>query len=128
MAQTTSKIEGELNRAKDSLKAAEQLLEFGLFADSVSRSYYAVYHSARALLLKHSLVPKTHKGVASLFAQHFVKTGKIPKEFMVILKEEKEDRQLGDYEPLEEFDSQRAEKRLNDAKRFLLQMEKLIRQ
>jgi len=37
----------ELERAKESLLAAKLLLENDLFADCVSRSYYAVLHSAK---------------------------------------------------------------------------------
>ena len=40
----------ELERARESLLGAKILLENNLFADSVSRSYYAVLHSAKAAL------------------------------------------------------------------------------
>jgi uncharacterized protein (UPF0332 family) len=40
----------ELERARESLLAAKILLENDLFADCVSRSYYAVLHSAKTAL------------------------------------------------------------------------------
>ena len=40
----------ELRRADECLTAARVCLDSGLNADSISRSYYAVYHAAKAAL------------------------------------------------------------------------------
>ena len=50
----------EASLGDDALRAAEALLALALYNDSVSRSYYAAFHYARALLLVEGLEPKTH--------------------------------------------------------------------
>ena len=70
-------IASELARADESMRAASVLLDAGLLHDAESRLYYAVYHSAIALLLTQGLQPRSHAGVASLFGLHFVKTGRM---------------------------------------------------
>jgi hypothetical protein len=56
-----------LARAKGHLKSARDLLAADDFADSVSRSYYAVFQAARALLATEGLESRKHSGVVSLF-------------------------------------------------------------
>lgn len=65
-----------LKRARQHLKSARALLVHEDFADSVSRSYYAIFQTARALLATEQLESRKHSGVIALFNRHFVKTGK----------------------------------------------------
>jgi len=88
----------ELEHARESLLAAKILLENDLYADCVSRSYYAVLHSAKTALYINGVESRTHEGVRKMFGLHLVKTGKIEKEFSDILAEEQEDRTISDYE------------------------------
>ena len=115
----TRLITAELKRAEASLKAARTLLKDGLFAGSITRSYYAVFHAARACLLERNQSPSTHKGVFALFHQELVVTGRIEAEYAKILKEEREERWLGDYAVEEEFNYERARFRLKEAGQFL---------
>jgi hypothetical protein len=73
-------------RAKQHLKSARDLLANEDFADSISRSYYAIFQVARALLATAQLESRKHSGVIALFNQHFVKPGKVDKQLGVILK------------------------------------------
>ena len=116
-----------MKRGEEALKAAQSLLKECLFADSVTRSYYAVFHAARACLLSHGQRPSTHKGVFMLFDQHLVRKGLIEEEYARILKEEKEERWLGDYAVEEEFDYERAKTRLEEAKKFVKRMKNYLR-
>ncbi|MBF0560204.1 MAG: HEPN domain-containing protein, partial [Nitrospirae bacterium] len=68
-------IKDELQRASQSLSAADILFEKGLLNDAVSRLYYALLHVVRALLLTKGLEPKSHEGVLRVFGLHFVKEG-----------------------------------------------------
>jgi len=70
-------IASELERADESLRAAQVLVDAGLFRDAESRLYYAAYHAAVAALLTEAIEPRSHAGVASLLGQHFVKTGRL---------------------------------------------------
>ena len=66
-------ILAELERGEAAKGAALLLFRHGYLHDAVSRLYYWVFHSVRALLLTKGLEPKTHEGVLRLFSLHFVK-------------------------------------------------------
>ena len=46
---------------------------------AINRLYYAAYYAVTALLLDADLKPTTHNGAKSVFSEHFIKTGIIPK-------------------------------------------------
>ncbi|MDI6794311.1 MAG: HEPN domain-containing protein [bacterium] len=69
-----------LEDAKEKLCSAEMLLNSNSFKDSVSRSYYAMFSAARALLAMKCLDSSKHSGVISLFNLHLLKTGAVGKK------------------------------------------------
>jgi len=112
-------IQKELKRSLQSLQAAENLLEDGLLADTISRAYYAVLHAAKAALLKVDVSTRSHRGVIREFSKHFILTNKIEIEYGEILKKAKEDRELSDYDVWGEFEIEQAKTRVEEAKRFV---------
>ncbi len=72
-------IQYRLKSSKEKLTLARILLENNQLKDSLSRSYYAMFTAARALLATKRLDSSKHVGVISLFNQHFVKTGIVSK-------------------------------------------------
>lgn len=47
----------KIEKAKNCLNASKLLLDYGLYADSANRSYYAIFHSMNALFaLRNTLV------------------------------------------------------------------------
>ena len=68
-----SLVSYRLESAREKLSAARDLLAKGHYKDSVSRSYYATFTAARALLAVKQLDSAKHSGVIALFNQHFVK-------------------------------------------------------
>jgi len=54
-----------VERAESALTSSRILLDNEQFADSVSRSYYAMLQAAKALLLTKDSNPRTHAGIAS---------------------------------------------------------------
>ena len=117
------RIEAEIDRAKEALTAAKNLLEDGLFADSISRAYYAIFHAARAVLLTKEIDPDTHNVAISMFGLHFVKNGLIEERFGRIFNEAKDARELGDYIVTKEFTKEETGKRVEQATEFLQRME-----
>lgn len=115
-----------LKRSKQHLKSARDLLLNDDFADSVSRSYYAIFQAARALLALEGIESRKHSGVISLFNRHFVKTGKVGKRLGVILKDSRRSREMADYTELAEFSREDAEGQIADAEAFLREVESLI--
>ena len=115
-----------LKRARDHLKSARDLLAADDFADSVSRSYYAVFQAARALLAVEGLESRRHSGVVSLFNRHFVKPGRVEKQIGTVLKDAWRQRELADYSDVAEFTRDEAERLLRDAEVFVATIETLV--
>ncbi len=115
-----------LKRARQHLKSARDLLVNEDFADSVSRSYYAIFQAARALLAVEGLESRKHAGIVSLFNRYLVKTGKVNKRFGVVLKDARRYREMADYSDLVEFAREDAEGQLQDAEAFIQEVAKLL--
>ena len=62
-----------LEKAEKSLKSAKILLENGLYENSVSMSYYAMYNSLTALLFRTGIKCENHSGSIILFRRLFRK-------------------------------------------------------
>ncbi|MBF4475915.1 HEPN domain-containing protein [Methanobacterium formicicum] len=69
------KIELLLERADDNLESIQLLIDNGYHDIAVSRSYYAMFYAAEAVLLTKNLKFSSHSGVVSQFGIHFIKTG-----------------------------------------------------
>ena len=115
-----------LKRSQQHLKSAHDLLRNDDFADSVSRSYYAIFQAARALLATAGLDSRKHSGVVSLFNRHFIKTGELGKQWGVILKDARRSREMADYTEMAEFSREDAEEQAVDADAFIRAVETLI--
>lgn len=113
------KIRLELERGNESLKSAEVLLREELFDESVSSAYYAMFHSAKALLLTIGEEPSTHQGVITLLGLHFIKPGIIEEEFNDLFIEAKDDREDSDYDITRKFTKSEAEERISSAQEFI---------
>lgn len=85
-------------KARSSFTAAQKLLEESLFAESISRSYYAMFYAAKALLLLDGIDVSKHSAVAAAFGREYVKTGKIDPRYHRMLLDGFEWRQKSDYD------------------------------
>jgi uncharacterized protein (UPF0332 family) len=112
--------------AKQKLKSAEILLNAGQFDDSISRSYYAVFLSAKANLYVIGEDPKTHNGLITLFGLKFIKSKLLETEYNRILIELLNARQQSDYNPISIYEKEDAQNNYQKAKKFLERMESLI--
>jgi uncharacterized protein (UPF0332 family) len=115
-----------VKRARDHLKSARDLLAAEDLADSVSRSYYAVFQAARALLAIEGLESRKHSGVVPLFNRHFVKPGRVDKQIGAVLKDAWRQRELADYSDVAEFTRDEAERLLRDAEVFVATIAALV--
>jgi uncharacterized protein (UPF0332 family) len=64
-----------LDRAEELLRAARGILQLGFPSDSVSRSYYAMFHAATAALLELGIQRSSHHGVWAAFGQFIAAPG-----------------------------------------------------
>ena len=97
MANNSSEIFANLQRAETNLRAAKVLIDKEYFDIAAARAYYAAFYAASALLLSQDIDTNKHSGVIALIHQHFVKTGKLDKEQGKSLNWLFEIRGVGDY-------------------------------
>lgn len=112
-----------LNRAKEDLMAVEINLQNGLYTVAISRSYYAMFYAASALLKSIGVERKKHAGIVSAFGEYFVKPGLIDAKFSRTLIRAFESRNDTDYDVHFVVDADLAQKRLQDAQVFVEQIE-----
>ncbi|MFH1905235.1 MAG: HEPN domain-containing protein [bacterium] len=115
-----------LNDSKEKLNASKILFKNGSYKDSVSRSYYAMFTSARALLATKSLDSAKHSGVISLFNLHFVKAGIVGKEYGKLLAEAKNIREESDYGDFVIVSKEEGGIQIKHAEQFIKEIEKAI--
>ena len=89
----------EIQRANESLKAAELLFENGFTKDAVSKLYYTLLYTVRAMLLTKGLEPKSHEGALRLFGMHFVKQGVFEAKDSHVFSKLMKYREEADYNP-----------------------------
>lgn len=106
-------------RAETFLYAAEKLFKIELWDDSVSRSYYAVFHAATAALLSQGIVRKSHHAIWSAFGQYLAATGRIDREFHRNALDIFEARNLSDYSAKSWTTREDAEESLQNARAFV---------
>ena len=86
-----------IEKAEKFLSTAENALNTGDYDSCVSRCYYAMFFMAEAALLTKSLTASSHKGVISLFGEHFVKTNILERNLGKALNDAYDKRLVGDY-------------------------------
>ncbi|RLC75702.1 MAG: hypothetical protein DRI61_14460, partial [Chloroflexi bacterium] len=86
-----------VEKAERFLRTAEQALALGDYDSCASRCYYAMFFMAEAVLLTKRLEASSHKGVISLFGEHFVKLGIFERKLGRALSDAYDKRLLGDY-------------------------------
>jgi uncharacterized protein len=112
-------IESLLKRSDRYLQTAELLIDEGDFESSVSRTYYAMFFAAQAMLLSMELSYSSHKMTISGFGEHFIKTNVFPKEMGREFNRAFDKRQLSDYYHTFIIDKKDADDLLESGKNFV---------
>lgn len=73
-------IELQIERSLAILQEIEILVANKLWATTANRLYYALFHSACALLIKDSHPVKSHQGVSMSIGQYYVNSGVLTRE------------------------------------------------
>ncbi len=108
-----------LEKSQESIKGAEGLFSLGLYGFAASRAYYAMFYVAEALLLSKGLSFSKHGQVLAAFGEHFAKPKVLDPKYHRYLIEGYEQRQIGDYEPLEKVSKEAAQTLIERAREFL---------
>ncbi|MBM4024952.1 MAG: HEPN domain-containing protein [Planctomycetes bacterium] len=84
-------------KAQTFIRSAEQVLSIGDYDSCASRCYYAMFLMTEAVLLTKELSASTHRGVISLFGEHFARTGIFEADMGTALNYAYKKRLVGDY-------------------------------
>ncbi len=115
-----------LEDSKDKLDSSEILFDNSKYKDSVSRSYYAMFSAAKALLATKGLDSAKHSAVISLFNQHFVRTIIVKKEMGRLLSEAQGVREKSDYADFVIISREEAQKQIQSARDFIQEIERVL--
>ena len=122
----SKEIQADLDRAETSLQAAQILLEASFYDDAASRTYYAAFHAACALLLSEELSFNSHSGVLRAIGLYFVKSGKLDRRFGRDLNWLAELRHVSDYGELRNVSETESNRALEVATAFLAEVSSLL--
>jgi uncharacterized protein (UPF0332 family) len=115
-----------MDKARGDLESSKTLFDISKFAQSINRSYYAMFHAARAILALDKFDSKTHSGVISFFIHNYTKTGKFDDRYGKMLKNAEKIRINSDYVDFYIADKETAQLQLNNAECFLEMVEKFL--
>jgi uncharacterized protein len=113
-------------RAYASLQAAENLTRDGLYADAISRAYYAILHAAKAGLHVHDVAAESHPAVRRLFGLHLIKSEEIEPQWSAYLTASLDDRLAADYDVETEFSRKEATTECVRAREFLKRIKQYL--
>lgn len=119
-------IDYRLEQADESLDSALILFEHKKYRPSVSRSYYAMFYSVQALLIRKKFITSKHSGAISIFNREFVKKNIFDREFSQWLQEAFDLRQRADYREMFTVSSKRAKTVLENARLFVEEIKKRL--
>ena len=115
-----------LAESHEKLDSAKILLDNKKYKDSVSRSYYAMFTAARALLATKGLDSVKHSGIVSLFNQYFVKEKVVDSVCGRILAEAKDIREESDYGDFVIVSQEEAQSQIKNAELFVSEVKKAV--
>jgi len=123
-------VNGEIRKlaekAKHNIKVAKDEFDRKVYDVCVSRSYYAMFYIAEALLLTKNLRFSKHSGVHAAFGQYFAKTGEVAPKLHRMLLEIFDIRDTADYDYMKEIPKKLAKQVLKDAQYFVSEVKKKL--
>ena len=125
---TADLSEYRLSKSKKDLSAAEILFNSNHYAQSLNRSYYAIFHAVRSLLAFDKFDSKRHSGIISYFINNYVRSKKLDEKYSQMLTKAQRLRLDSDYDDLYVADKETTEGQLANAKEFIAFIEKYIKQ
>lgn len=86
-----------MDRSRESVRAAEIMLENEMFAIAMNRVYYSMFYAVQALLVMHKVSFSKHGQVKGYFNRELIKTGIFPMDMGKLYNKAFEYRQKFDY-------------------------------
>lgn len=115
-----------LSKAKDVVKDAELLFKGGSYASSANRSYYALFHGLRSVIILDGFDSEKHSGIISFFNRYYVKEQVFDKSISKIIDKSYRTRERSDYDDFAVITEEEAKEQLDNTKYVLDLIEKYI--
>ena len=115
-----------LQKAYDDLVAARLNYGHGLMDAAANRSYYAIFHAARAVLALTGTDYKKHSGVIAFFRKEYVKTGVFEKKLSDIIQDAFEICTDCDYEDFYVVAKEDVKQQIKNAEYFIAKIEEYL--
>lgn len=119
-------IRYRLERADESLRAAQLMLENKLYIPAMNRIYYSMFYAVLALLVLSESAFSKHGQVKGFFNREFIKTGVFAKDFGKLFNTVFEYRQKFDYVDLITPEEELISDYIIEAKRFIDEISKYL--
>ena len=119
-------IEALVSLAEENLKLAKLEFKENFIRGAITKSYYVFLDMARAALLSKGIITKTHGSTVAKFAEEYIKSGQIAKEYGRWFNRALRARQEADYEVLKTFTADEAKDIMEQAEKFLKETQRLM--
>jgi len=116
-----------IQRAKETLTEADNLIKDGFYNAAVNRLYYACYYAVIALLVKNNIVAHTHQGTKQMFSLYFIANNKINRQYSAFYGRLFNDRISGDYDDFVQYDNEMIVALRPQAEEFIAVIEKELK-
>lgn len=105
--------------AVEDLEASQSLFNEGRVRQSVNRSYYAIFHSMRAVTALDQYDSRKHSGIIAYFNKTYVKEGVFDKEISRIIDSAFRLREKADYQDFYVVSAAQAQTQIERAKKIV---------
>jgi uncharacterized protein (UPF0332 family) len=109
-------------KARRSGNAAEVLLNQYYCDFAASREYHATFYAAQSILLTRDVRRNRHSGIIAALNEMFVRTGQLPQEMFLSLREAFQERAEGDY-GLSTVAEEQARSAISQSRKFIAEIE-----
>ena len=115
-----------LNRAKEDLLTAENNHQAGFYKAAINRSYYAIFHSIRAVNVLDNFDASKHSSVIAHFNQFYVHTGEFERDAYKLIDSAYRIREKCDYSDFFIASKADSENQLKHAGEFINAVERYL--
>ncbi len=126
MSRTQEFVRYSKKKSEEVYRDAELLAENSRWGSCINRLYYSSFYLISALLFQCGIKAETHSGVKTQFFLHFVKSGRINKEYGKLYSHLFDWRQETDYAAYSDFDGETVIPLLGQVKALNLQIASLL--
>lgn len=115
-----------LLKADNALIVAEELLAHGHLPDAASKTYYAMFYAAKALLATEGIDVSKHSAVESALGYHFAKPGRIDPKLHRMFMNARKVREIADYGICDEIVEPDASLKVEEGREFVAAIKALL--